>query len=177
MPIFVAYVKVEELDGVASVSPAPFEEATFTIDAKNGMSDEVRRGVTIAPADENDIAGSRGVANLVLRFDDSKEQASCSCLSAADYTTRFKKKKAALKETPRPVTGADAGEWVPFLAFEARGMDVVALTLGVDDVVVTSSGGAVITGVDLGDGDWADYDEAAGCSVSLTGVETKVERV
>lgn len=141
MPVFVAYLKVEDIDGVASVAPASLAAgggARFTIDVKNGMSDETRTGITIAPEDEVDIAGSRGVANLVLKFADARESSSCSVLAPADFAARFKKKKATLKEQPRSLTADDAGAWVPFLAFEARGMDIVNLSLGEDDAVVTS---------------------------------------
>mmetsp|Transcript_22708 Transcript_22708/g.70212 ORF Transcript_22708/g.70212 Transcript_22708/m.70212 type:complete len:179 (-) Transcript_22708:53-589(-) len=177
MPVFVGYVKAE-LDGVALAAVRTGPDAIFTIDVKNGMSDEVREGVTISRADEFELEGSRGVSNLVLRFADSTEKASCSLLTAEDFKTKFKKKKQALAEAPRVLTADDSGEWVPVVAFEGRGMDVVKLRLTADDVVVTSTGDAVFEdGVDLSDGDWADYDAEADVSVSITNAQTKVELV
>ena len=102
---------------------------------------------------------------------------SCSILGDEDFKSRFKKKKEALKQAPRALTAEDSGEWVPIVAFEARGMDVTKFHLGRGDLVVHSEGDAIFDDVDLGDGDWADYDADADCSVSITDATTKVELV
>ena len=123
-------------------------------------------------------AGLRvALSNLVLKFQDSAEKASCSILGDEDFKSRFKKKKEALKQAPRALTAEDSGEWVPIVAFEARGMDVTKFHLGRGDLVVHSEGDAIFDDVDLGDGDWADYDADADCSVSITDATTKVELV
>ena len=171
MPIFVAYIKADlENVGSASVDVA---SATLTIDVKQGQSDETRESVTISREDEVPLDGSRGIANLVL----SDWKASCSVLTADEFTTRFKKKKEALKETPRPVTDEDSGCWVPVVAFEARGLDVVRWRLREGDVSVRSAAGYPFEEVDLSDGDWADYDVEADAPVALSDIETKVELV
>ena len=176
MPVFVAYLKAE-LDGVSFVGPHTGKDRTFEIDVKNGMSDEVRERVTICSLDEIELEGSRGISNLVLKFQDSAEKASCSILGDEDFKSRFKKKKEALKQAPRALTAEDSGEWVPIVAFGARGMDVTKFHLGRGDLVVHSEGDAIFDDVDLGDGDWADYDADADCSVSITDATTKVELV
>ena len=108
MPVFVAYIKADlENVGSAAVDVAT---ATLTIDVKQGQSDEMRESVTISREDEVPLDGSRGIANLVL----SDWKASCSVLTADEFTTRFKKKKQALAETPRPVRRRMTGAaWVP----------------------------------------------------------------
>lgn len=177
MPVFVAYFKAE-LEGVSFVGIHTNKDAMFTIDVKNGMSDETRERVTISPSDEFELEGSRGVSNLVLKFADSNEKSSCSVLTPEDFKSKFKKKKEALKSLPRALTGEDNGEWVPIVAFEARGMDVTKLHLTVDDLVVHSEGDTIFNeGVDLSEGDWADYDAEADMSVSITNAVTKVELV
>ena len=147
----------------------------WTIDVKHGQSDETRTGVTIDAADVLELEGSRGTVNLVIKFADAGEKAQCSIMSAEAYKAAFKKKKPALAYLPRAVTPEDSGEWVPIVAFEARGLEVTKLHLGVDDVVIQSTGGAVYDeDVDLSDGDWAEYDADASLSVSVTGATTKV---
>ncbi len=171
MPVFVAYIKAD-LENVGSAS-IDVETATLTIDVKQGQSDETRESVTICREDEVPLDGSRGIANLVL----SDWKASCSVLTADEFTTRFKKKKAALGETPRTVTDEDSGSWVPVVAFEARGLDVVRWRLREGDVSVRSAAGYPFEDVDLSDGDWADYDVEADAPVALSDIETKVELV
>ena len=88
-----------------------------------------------------------------------------------------KKKKQALAETPRSVKEEDSGSWVPLVAFEARGLDVVRWRLREGDVSVRSAAGYPFEDVDLSDGDWADYDVEADAPVALSDIETKVELV
>jgi len=175
MPVFVAYVKAE-LENVALL--APKVQHSWMIDVKHSSSDEERKEVTIDSTDVYELEGSRGVANLVIKFAGSNEKAQCAILDVETFKTRFKKSKTAIKELPRAVTADDHGQWVPILAFEARGMDVTKIYIGEDDVVVTTTSGALINeNIDLSEGDWADYDEQADLSISITNLETKVEVV
>ncbi|KAJ1444960.1 hypothetical protein M885DRAFT_551376 [Pelagophyceae sp. CCMP2097] len=174
MPVYVAYIKAE-LENVGLLGP--MVEHTWTIDVKDCMSDEIRKEVTIDPTDLIDLEGSRGIANLVIRFTDSKEKAQCTLLDNEAYKTKFKKSKTALKSIPRALTGDDSDTWVPILAFEARGMDVTKLHLCLGDFVVTSTGGKVFDEVDLSSGDWADYDDEEDLAVSIMSAESKVESV
>lgn len=172
MPVFVAYIKAD-LENVGSAA-IDVESATLTIDVKYGQSEEVRESVTICRQDEEPLDGSRGVANLILKFADANERSSCSVLSADEFKTRFKKKKQALAEMPRSVTDGDSGTWVPVVAFEARGMDVVTWRLREGDVSVRSATGFPFEDVDLSEGDWADYDVEADAPVAMSDIETKV---
>ena len=173
MPVFVGYFKAT-LENIGTMQPKA--DNTWKIDVQNSQSTERRDGITINAEEEVELEGSRGVANLEIKFPDSTEKANCSVVGAAAFQAQFKKNKAKLKEIPRAVTGDDSGEWVPIVAFEARGLDVVKLTLGVDVFTVTSSGGAALSEVDLSD-DFADYDEANELSIGITEIETKVEKI
>lgn len=176
MPLFVAFVKAE-LEGVASLAPP--EDVTWKIDVKHSSGDEVRSGVTICASDEVELTGSKGVANLVLKFADASEQSNCSVVTAFNRDKKKGKKKGGGKggdDEPRAVTADDSGEWVPIVAFEARGLEVVNLTLGTGDLVVTAEGGRAWDDADLSD-DWAEYDEENEVSVSVMSIETKVEAV
>ena len=164
MPVFVGYFKAT-LENIGSLEPKA--DNTWKIDVQNSQSEEKREGVTINAEEEVELEGSRGTANLEIRFPDSTEKANCSIIGAASFQATFKKNKAKLKEMPRAVTAEDSDEWVPIVAFEARGLDVVKLTLGVDDFTAKSSGGGLLEEVDLSD-DFADYDEPNELSIGIT---------
>lgn len=160
MPVFVACVKadlenVERLETLSQV---------WKIDVKHGSSDEVREGVTIDATEFFDLEGSRGTCNLVIKFKDAVEKAQCTILT-----------DKKLKVEPRPMTAEDS-DWVPFLAMEARGLEVTRVHVSDDNFLVTASSGASFT-PDLSDGDWADYDDDNQLPVSITNLQTKVDVV
>ncbi|KAJ8612690.1 hypothetical protein CTAYLR_002136 [Chrysophaeum taylorii] len=159
MPVFVLSIKVD-LENVSSL--APKTQSVWVIDAKNGQSDETRRGVTISAGDDFEIEGSRGTANLIIKFADAKEKSTCRILSSDDKKLKKLKLRAVTDDN-----------WTPFLAMEARGMDVLKVDLG-DNFVAASTEGTIFD-VDLSDGDWADYDEPNDLPVSVTNAITKVE--
>ena len=66
------------------------------------------------------------------------------------------------------------GGWTPVLAMECRGLTPVRWHPSVD-FNATSEGGTLFGEVDLSD-DWADYDEENDASVSIMGLEFKIER-
>lgn len=115
--------------------------------------------------DAHELSGSKGSANLVMRFaKGSKNEASLSVLE--------------IKGVTRDVTADDDGKFVPFVAFECRGLEPVAYRPTADDPwrVEPASGGAAFEDADLseaaGDG-WAEYDEKAGEPVGVSGWETE----
>ena len=171
MPVFVALARCE-LENVASVSPRT-SKSVWVIDVKHGQSDEVREKVTIDAEDSVDLEGSRGTANLVLKFADAAEKANCSILSADDFKTKFKNKKKQLELMPRAITSE---AWTPFLAFEARGLDVSRVHVNGDNFDLVDSKGTKFR-PDLSEPDWADYDADNDLPVSITNFETKVEVV
>ena len=77
----------------------------------------------------------------------------------------------------RDITADDDGQFVPFIAFECRGLEPVSYAPTSDDPWrVVSAGGVAFEGADLseaaGDG-WAEYDEKAGIPVGISGLETE----
>ena len=159
MPVFICSLKCE-LENVSSLS---VRDSVWTLDVKNGSSDETRKGVTIDADDEIDVEGSRASANLVSKFHDAIEKAHASILPSDD-------KKAKV----RSMTSEDSGEWVPFLAIEARGLEITAVHLGGDNFTLVTSGGTTFI-PDLSEPDWAEYDQDHQLPVSITQLETKVE--
>ena len=80
-----------------------------------------------------------------------------------------------VKKVTRPLTGDDSGKWVPVVCFECRGCDVLRWRPSeAQGWRVTSAGGAVFEDADLSD-EWTEYDEKLGESVSIMGLDSKVE--
>ena len=153
MVLLVLYVKAE-FENIASVEfPAP--DYHYCFDVKDSQSDEVREGVFMSAGDTIELENSRGEANFVVKFPDSKKQASVSFVDVKGVTTKG-------------VVGA-SGEMVPVMGFECRGLELETFhpTKGVK---ITSEGGTVWEDVDLSedpDG-WFEYCEKGGDSVGVT---------
>lgn len=73
MPTFVLWVKAE-LENVAEIA-APAGHA-WCIDVQQAAGTEEKKGVWVDPAEEAELSGSRGVANLVIKFDNKEASAS-----------------------------------------------------------------------------------------------------
>lgn len=157
MPTFLLYVKAE-LENVSSL--AIQKGAHYCIDVQESAGSERRDGVYVTATDSHELAGSKGTANFVMKFDKaSKHEAYINVLEVKGVT--------------REVTADDGGKWVPVMAFECRGLEPVAYHPE-DEWTATGAGGQRFDPVDLSD-DWADFDEKLGESVSVMGLESKFE--
>ncbi|GBF90293.1 hypothetical protein Rsub_02399 [Raphidocelis subcapitata] len=157
MPTFLLMVKAE-LEGVASLAPA--KGAHFCIDVRESAGSEERAGVYVTAADTHDLAGSKGSANFVMKFDKaSKHEAYLNVLE--------------IKGVTREITADDSGKFVPVIAFECRGLEPIAYHPE-DEWLAKGAGGVAFDPVDLRD-DWADFDEKAGEAVSVMGLEARFQ--
>ena len=152
MVLLVLYCKAE-FENVASVEfPAGYH---YCFDVKDSQSDEPREGVFMSADDVVEMENSRGEANYVMKFPDSKKQASVSFVDVKGLTTKG-------------VIDA-SGTWVPVMGFECRGLELEKFypTKG---ATVKSEGGSTWRDVDLSedpDG-WFEYCENGGDSVGIT---------
>ena len=110
----------------------------------------VRDLVTISVEDEIDIDGSRGVANFVISWPGSHNQGWIKVVDPSPFSSF--------------PTSSDHP--TPLVVFESRGVDIVGWHPSTD-IQVVSEGGYVFDDVDLGEGEWADYDEENDQSVSI----------
>ncbi|PSC76257.1 DUF866 domain-containing [Micractinium conductrix] len=147
-------VKLEEMENVESVSLPP--GAHFVLDVKNSQGEDVREGVVVDPAEQHDLDNSRGTANFCLKWDRSaRHQAYLNV--------------EAVKGVTRSITAEDANKFVPIMGFECRGMEPIAFK---PDVFIVKSRGGQTFEADLSEGEWADFDEKLGESVSIMGIES-----
>lgn len=146
-------IKLEEMENVESVSLPP--GAHFVMTLKNSVGEDVRENVVVDPGEQHDLDNSRGTANFRLKWDrSSKHQAYMNC--------------EAVKGVTRDIKADDANKFVPIMGFECRGLEPVSYQP--ETFIVKSKGGQTFE-ADLSEGEWADYDEKLGESVSIMGIE------
>jgi hypothetical protein len=176
MVLFILYLKAE-LDGVASIKQV--KDAPLCISVKNPLSDyEVREKVVVDRSEFVEQAeGAREPPHhFQLKWEGSKKQSTLAIVDDAVIKTALKKKKKV--EAPRDYTADDSGEWVPIVAVECKGLEPTAFFAMGNDFVVTSTGGVEFSDdVDIGEGDWGEYDEDNDAAVSLTDIEFKWESI
>lgn len=150
------------------------------ISVRNALSDsEVRENVVFNPSEFVEQAeGAREPPHhFTLKWEGSKKASILQVLDEKEAASALKKKKYK-GEKPRPYSGDDNGEWVPFLAMECRGLEPYVFHPMEDEFLITSEGGVKFDeGVELGEGDWGDYDAENDAPVSLDGVEFKFEAI
>ena len=157
MPVYCLSVKMT-LDNVAALERRPGNYWKF--DFKDGSSDEVRKDVTISDIDEEAMEGSRGVANLTIKFAESGSTNNASVMEITKGGS-----------VTRDVTGEDSEQFVPVFAMECRGMEPVAWHAGEDFIVVTKGGGQRFEEVNLADGDWNEVEDKKSKLVAITDLE------
>jgi len=195
MVLFLLYMKAE-LENVGTCALST-DVAGLRISVRNPLSDyEVRENVVVDPTEflEQDESSREPPHHFRLTWEGgSKKASTLTVLTDAEAKADLKKKKKKGSDSllPRSYAADDSGNWVPILAIECRGMEPYAFSpmgnssssddgnrAGGTEFVVTSVDGAVFTeDVDLGEGDWSDYDVERDQPVSMSGIEFKFEAV
>ena len=183
MVLYLLYFKAE-LESVGEVKLRT-QGIHLRISVRNPQDgNEVREDVIVDPSEPlepEDESSKEGPHHFRLKWEGSKKAAFLQVLSEAEAATAVKKtnkkKKGKTNDvTPRSYTADDAGEWVPILAMECRGLEPYAFSPMKDEFVIMSEGGTVFAeDIELGDGDWADYDAENDVSVSMEGISFKFE--
>mmetsp|Transcript_10891 Transcript_10891/g.16894 ORF Transcript_10891/g.16894 Transcript_10891/m.16894 type:complete len:162 (-) Transcript_10891:319-804(-) len=158
MVVFVLYVKAEEMEGIGSLKALPGNQ--WCIDIQAPDESDRREGVFVSDTEEHELEGSRGTGNFVVRFEGQRKQAYLNVIQ--------------IKNQTRDITGQDANTFVPVVAFDCRGLEVVGWHPG-EDFEISSEGGFSFGPVDLAERDWAEYDDENDLSVSITGLDFKIE--
>ena len=79
---------------------------------KNSTGEDVREGVRVTSLHVEDLKDSRGEANFALKW--VKDARKAAFLTVVP-----------VKKVTRHMTGEDDRKWVPIIAFDCRGMDVI----------------------------------------------------
>jgi len=158
MPLVLLKIKAE-LENIAELKLV--DGFALQLDIENEGSE--RKTVTVSSTDVEELEGSRGDANFVVRWAKGAPQA---------YV-----KMVPVKKCDGTYKAENSGQLVTLLGLECRGLTVTKWHVGAGDFDATSVGGTNFNGIDLTDSDWADYDDQNGndMSVSVTAFECKVE--
>jgi hypothetical protein len=158
MPVFALKIKAD-LENVAKLSVR--DDVMWKFDIQSGGGGDTKSGVTVTKDDVIELDGSKGEANFVVKWPGSKSQAYIKMLDmkagTGDYTE-------------------DAnGQYATVALFECRGLELVSYVPGMD-FSAESTGGGKFEEVDMSEGDWADYDEDNDLAVSITNLESTIEK-
>jgi len=155
--------------------------SNIRISVLNPLSgDEVRENVVfnLSETVEQDESAREPPHHFTLKWEGSKKASILQVLDEKETASALKKKKKFKGEKPRNYTNDDSGNFVPILCMECRGLEPYAFHPMKDEFVITSEGGyAFDEEIELGEGDWADYDAENDVPVSLEEIEFKFESV
>ncbi|KAL7565519.1 hypothetical protein ACA910_012253 [Epithemia clementina (nom. ined.)] len=190
MVLFLLYIKAE-LENVGSVTLKP--DVNLCINVRNPLSDyEVREKVVMNPSQvlDQDEGAREPEHHLRLKWDGANKPSYAIILTPDQVKTMLKKKggnkkggkggDAANTMIPRDYTAQDSGEWIPLLAMDCRGLEPYGFFPMGGEFVITSDGGGKQFDdgdIDLGEGDWADYDDEQDVPVSMSEIQFKWEAV
>jgi hypothetical protein len=157
------------------------QDANLRISVSNPLSgDEVRENVVFNPSEtvEQEEGAREPAHHFRLKWEGSKRASVLQVLDEKETASAFKKKKKYKGEKPRSYTGDDNGNWVPLLAMECRGLEPYAFHPMMDEFIITSEGGCKFDDeIELGEGDWGDYDADNDVPVALDEIKFKFEAV
>ena len=95
MVLLVLWVKAE-LENVKSIEFPP--NMQYCLDVKDSQGADTKEGIFVCVDEESDMAGSRGVANFVMRFPECSKQVSITMQE--------------VKKLTKPIiTAEDSGSW------------------------------------------------------------------
>lgn len=140
----------------------------------------MRENVVFSPSEtvEQDEGAREPPHHFSLKWEGSKKMSVLQVFDEKEAASALKKKKKYKGEKPRAYTGDDSGTWVPLLAMECRGLEPYAFHPMKDEFIITSEGGCKFDDeIELGEGDWAEYDADNDAPVSLEEIEFKFEAV
>ena len=155
MPLFLLKIKTE-LENIRQLTPIKDNMWKFNVRSMDG---EIREGITFSSSDVLELVGSKGTANFIMKWKGSKEQSYIKIVEVKKCDGSYKLD--------------DAGKFVTILGIECRGLEPCAWIPSTDFLAETNSGKLMET--DLTDLDWADYDEDCDETVSIMGLEYKIE--
>ncbi|CAI2164069.1 16973_t:CDS:2 [Funneliformis geosporum] len=140
-----------ELENVTDVGPGD-DDYEWHFKVKCTSCNEVNNNwVGVNRLDQNEIPGSRGKANLVMRC-------------------KFCKRESSAQFDPSPVkpyTIESSGNFAQMITIECRGLELIDFE---------PRARTKFEDIDLTDGDWAEYDEKGGIPVGISEVQAKFKR-
>ncbi|XP_055389060.1 CXXC motif containing zinc binding protein-like [Condylostylus longicornis] len=133
-----------------------------TEDVFDPTGQETKERVTVDPDEVFGVDGSRGVANVIIKWPGAKKQ---STLAIQELK----------KITRHSYTADDSGNFVPVIGFECRGLEPTRCHTPNSGFSAKGLSGRKFEDIDLSLDEWCDYDEKKELSVGIYDVEWKFE--
>ncbi|RFU34580.1 hypothetical protein B7463_g1782, partial [Scytalidium lignicola] len=151
-----------DLSGVTDLRPDDTEENPFWYMFKVQCTScrEIHPNfVGVSRFEANEISGSRGEANFVWKCKSCKRESS-----------------ATIKGSPAPYQQASPPSRQKIIEFDCRGLEFTEFKSEGDWLATGIESGSKFTAIDLGEGEWFDYDEKAGEEVSIRDLKWEIRR-
>ncbi|KAF8468911.1 hypothetical protein BDZ91DRAFT_721366 [Kalaharituber pfeilii] len=156
-------VLTAELSGVTRLQPVDTESDPFyymfKVQCTSCLVTHANR-VGISRFESHELSGSKGEANFVWKCKNCRREAS-----------------ASIKSGPIPYDISSPPKQVNILAIKCRGCELNDFKPEGDWMAVGEESGTKFEGIDLGDGEWFDYDEKAGQEVSIKDIKWDIKMV
>ena len=136
------------------------ERTAFLLDVRESGGSETRTNVVVDDAVDHELPGSKGTAHFAMKFDKGSKH-----MSTMNVIRRKEKVVSELGD-PYGEGLVGSGAWTAVAAFECRGVEPIGWHPG-DEFVVVCESGTEFAGVDMGEGEWYEYDEKSGESVGV----------
>jgi len=107
----------------------------------------------------HELNGSRGEANFVWKCKNCKREAS-----------------ATIKEAPKAYAFTSPPKKVNILEFDCRGLEFVEFRPDGEWLATGEDSGTKFAAIDLGEGEWYEYDEKASAEVSIKELVWEIKR-
>ncbi|KAI1327655.1 DUF866-domain-containing protein [Xylariaceae sp. FL0255] len=151
-----------ELNGVTNLRPKdtvdnPFWY-TFTVQCTS-CRETHPNAVAVCRFETNELSGSRGEANFVWKCKNCKRESSCS-----------------IKAAPKAYEQAEPPTQQMVIDFDCRGLEFTSFSPEGEWLADGAESGTKFEGIDLGEGEWFDYDEKANDEVSIKELKWDIKR-
>ena len=145
------------LENVARLALPPHHTFCVSLSSPDGM--ETKDTVFISDNEEFDIPNSKGTAHFVMKWPESKKEATINVVSIPKHTRPY-------------IDAEDSETYVPIAAFECRGADITKW-FPESGYIVRSTAGPTWTDVDLKE-DWNEYCEKGEEPVGISEMESRI---
>ncbi|KZT75116.1 DUF866-domain-containing protein [Daedalea quercina L-15889] len=151
-----------DLENVTDLVPAS-DSFDYFFQVKCSSCNEVHpKLVSVNSLEEREVTSGKGsTAHFVWRCGLCKRE------SSAKFDPSFK---------PQSYSADVNGQFAPFLTIDCRGLEFVGFDPRGTWRCVGAESGTVFDDVELGEGEWVDYDEKAALPVGISNIESKWTR-
>ncbi|CAB4488247.1 DUF866-domain-containing protein [Rhizophagus irregularis] len=149
-----------ELENVTEVGPGDDDyEWHFKVKCTS-CNEENDNWVGVNRLAQNELPGSRGTANFLMRCKFCKRE------SSAQFDT----------SPIKPYTIENNGSFAKIAIIECRGIELIDFEPRAGFKAVGIKSGTVFEDIDLTEGDWAEYDEKGGVPVGISEIKSEFRR-